>query len=128
MVEYTYEIANDIVMPNITVERKYADGVQTAYRLTANTGYVIYDTTDTTTEPMVDPETGDLVFDPETGEVIEVPVIYYCRMAVIPVKHTPETWVNIWVAVLESEVDENYISGVDNNTEVMSIENQNKKD
>lgn len=101
MAVITFEVATDINLPNITVERKYADGVQTAYRLTANSGYVMYDTTENATE-----------FDPDTGE--EIPVIYYYRQVTYPVRYSPNTWT--YVAVLESSVDENYIfGGGDNN-------------
>ena len=103
----TYEIASDIVMPNITVERKYHDGVLMAYRITANEGYVIYDTT-----------AEDVEWNEEAGA--DVPVIYYYRQATFTVAMPVTLWQNAWVAVLESTVDENFIfGGGDNDHEIM---------
>lgn len=103
-----YELATDIVMPNISVERSYTDGVLKAYRITANEGYVIYDTT-----------AENLEWDEETGT--EIPVNYYFRQATFTVVMPVTLWQNAWVAVLENTVDENYIfGGGDNNShEVM---------
>lgn len=67
MAVYTYEIATEFNFPNLTIERKLRDGVQIAWRLTANEGYVFYDTT-----------ANDIELDPETME--ERPVIYYYRV------------------------------------------------
>ena len=106
MAVFTYEIATDIVLPNITVERKYADGVQSAYRITANEGYVLH-------SPSRDVE----VTDPMTGEThIEQ---YYYRQATIPVVRPVETW--DWHAVLESDVPADMIfgGGGNNDHEVM---------
>ena len=100
MAEIVFEVATDITLPNITVQRKYADGVLMAYRLTANDGYVMYDTAANDTETNL---------DPETGMEIEYPVIYYYRQVTYPVRIPVENWTH--VAVLESTVDENYIFG-----------------
>jgi hypothetical protein len=100
----TFENATDIVIENITVQRKFVDGNLSAYRLTANSGYVMHDKTENNTE-----------FNPDTME--ETPVIYYYRSATIAARYAPETWVNDWEAVLESSVDENYIFGGGNNPE-----------
>ena len=91
---------SNIVLPNITVQEKYSNDVLVSYVLTANDGYVMYDTTATDTEPKI---------DEETGETIEVPVTYYFRQATYPVRVPVENWT--YVAVLESTVDENYIFG-----------------
>lgn len=99
MIVITYEIATDIVLFNITVERKYADGIQTAYRLTANSGYVLHD-----------PESDEAWKDPETGKTITER--YYYRQATIPVRYAPETWT--WEAVLESDVPADMIFGGEN--------------
>ena len=104
MAVITFEEATDIVIENITVHRKYSDGVLSAYRLTANSGYVLYDITSNDTE-----------IDPETME--EIPVTYYYRSATVNARHAPETWVNNWEAVPENSVDENYIFGVGDNPE-----------
>lgn len=89
-----------ITLPNITVEEMYIDGILKAYRLTANEGYVMYDTTATDTE---------IEIDPDTEEEIEVPVTYYYRQVTYPIRVPVENWT--YVAVLESTVDENYIFG-----------------
>jgi hypothetical protein len=47
--------------------------------------------------------------DPETGEIIPVPITYYFREAVIPIRYPVETWT--WVAVLESTVPADQIFG-----------------
>lgn len=119
MAEYTYEIATDIGIPNITIKRCYIDGVLSAYHLTSNDGYVMYDTTANHTEILED-ENGLPVYD-DNGEFIEISVIYYYRFAAISARYDPSTWQNDWVAVLESSVDENYIFGVvdTNKPEVM---------
>lgn len=100
MAVITYEIASDITIENIKVERKYADGVQTGYRLTPNEGYVMH-------SPSLDVE----VEDPMTGEThIEQ---YYYRLCIIPVARPVSTW--DWHAVLESSVPADMIFGGGNN-------------
>ena len=106
---------SNITLPNITVKAKYRDDILISHVLTANEGFVIYDTAANDVEPKTDPETGDLIVDPETGAVIEIPVIYYCREVTIPINVPVENWT--WVAVLESTVDENYIFGGGNDHE-----------
>lgn len=98
--EITYTVSPTYTLPNITVEEKRADGVLMSHRLTANDGYVMYDR-----------NANDTMRDPETME--EIPVTYYYRQATIPVRVPFENWG--MVAVLESEVDENYIFGGDTN-------------
>lgn len=94
----TYERETDIILENITVDRQLFDGEHKAYRLTANDGYVMYDT-----ERNVYTE-----IDPETGE--EITVIDYCRFAVIPKGIPVENW--RFVAVLESTVPPDHIFGI----------------
>lgn len=105
MAVITYEITTDIVIPNITVEKQFIDGVHKAYRLTANEGYVLH-------SPSLDVE----VEDYETGEIhIEQ---YYYRQCTIPVVRPVSTW--DWHAVLESSVPADMIfGGGDNDHEVM---------
>ena len=106
MDDFVYEIDTERnIYPNITVEKKYYEGVFSGWRITANAGYVFYDTTANNTEP-----------DPVTGE--ERPVIYYYTLAY---KSQRYNWNNFhYVAVLRSSVDENYIFAVGNNNhEVM---------
>ena len=98
MAVYTQEIATDIILTNITVYRKYRDGVLCGYEVYTNEGYVMYDTTANNTE-----------VDPETWE--EYPVIYYYTWLSCPVRTNFDTFT--WIAVPRSSVDENYIFGVD---------------
>lgn len=93
MATVTYKLAPDISLENITVHRRYYDGVLSAYRLTANEGYVMYDTEEKIYE-----------LD-ENGN--EVRVTYYCRQVTIHVSVPIENWT--YVAVLESTVDEKNI-------------------
>ena len=98
MAVYTFEIATEYNFPNITVYRKLTDGVQTAWRINANEGYVFYDTTAENYEQLA----------PDTEPV---PVTYYYTVASLPMR---EDMVNFrWVAVPRDSVDENYIFGVD---------------
>lgn len=48
MATYTEQIATDITLPNpnMTVYRRYRDGVHTSYRLYPDDGYVMYDPND----------------------------------------------------------------------------------
>lgn len=103
MAVYTVEVATEYSFPNITVYKKLKDGVQYAWRINPNEGYVMYDTRDETTEPRE---------DPETGEIIEVPVTYYYTVASLPLRYDFDNFP--WVAVLRSSVDENYIFGLPN--------------
>lgn len=98
-----YTVSPTITLPNITVEEKYIDGVLKAHRLTAHDGYVMYDTLAENYEPA----------DPMNPGGEQVRVNYYFRQATIPIRVPFENWG--WVAVLESEVDENYIFGGDTN-------------
>ena len=92
----TYELETNIVIENVTIERKYNDGIHQAYRLTANAGYVLH-------SPARDVE----VEDPMTGEThIEQ---YYYRQCTIPVARPVSDW--DWHAVLESDVPADMIFG-----------------
>lgn len=106
MATITFEPATDIVLENITVQRKYVDGVLSSYRLTPNEGYVLHN-----------PELDVTSFDPITGE--EITEQYYYRQANIAARYAVETWT--WHAVLESEVPADMIfgDGDNNNHEVM---------
>lgn len=100
--EIVYEIATDIVRENITVERKYIDGVLKGYRLTANEGYVLH-------SPSLDVE----VEDPMTGETrIEQ---YYYRQWNLTAVRPISTW--DWHAVPESDVPADMIFGGGNNND-----------
>lgn len=97
--------SSNIALPNITVEEKYKDNVLISHRLTANAGYVMYDTS-----------ANDVDYDPETLEPI--PTIFYFRQVTIPLRVPVENWT--WVAVPESDVPADHIDGgSNNNPEVM---------
>lgn len=100
MAVITYEVATDINIPNITIERRLSDGVLTGYRMTANEGYVFYDTTANNTE-----------LDPETNE--EIPVTYYYTIGILSKNTNFDNFP--YVAVPRDSVDENYIFGVGDN-------------
>ncbi len=98
MANIVYEIATDIVYPHLTIERRLSDGVLAGYRLTANAGYVMYDTNDKNTE-----------LDPDT--MAETPVTYYYTVAILPTNFNFDNF--SWVAVPRDSVEENYIFGVE---------------
>lgn len=102
MAVIVYEVATDITFPNITIERRYSDGVLMGYRMRANEGYVFYDINANDTE-----------LDPETLE--EIPVTYYYTIAIIPLNYNFDNF--HWVAVPRDSVDENYIFGIGNKPE-----------
>lgn len=64
MAEFKNELATDINLQNISVYRKFRDGVHCAYEVFADEGFVMYDKKAQNTE-----------LDPETNEI--VPVTYY---------------------------------------------------
>lgn len=96
----TYAPETDIVLDNITIERKYHDGVHKGYRLTANEGYVLH-------SPSLDAQ----IEDPMTGETVLEQ--YYYRQCFITVAQPVSTW--DWHAVLESSVPADQIFGGGNN-------------
>ena len=104
MVEYTETINTSYNIPNITVYNLYCDGVQYAFKVVPNAGYVMYDTKDENYET-----------DTETGE--EIPVTYYYRQSRIPVINPNRPYE--WCAVLESEVPADHIFGGGNNHKVI---------
>lgn len=87
------------VFPNLIIEERYNDtnpSVILGYRVTPQEGYVFYDAT-----------ANDIEYDPETG--LEKSVIYYKTVAGLPINFNFDIFP--YVAVLRSEVDENYIFG-----------------
>ncbi len=105
----TETIDTSFNFPHIDIYKRFYDGVHSAWRAYPQEGYVMHDTNDELTEPKI---------DPETGEIIEVPVIHYFTMAGFPLNYNFNNF--SWVAVLRSEVDENYIfGGGDNEHETM---------
>lgn len=91
MAEYTETLATDITFPHIEVYRKYRDGEHYGYKIVPEEGYLMYDTS-----------CNDMIYDPETGT--DVPHISYCRVAHAPLNFDFDNFT--WVAVLESEIDE----------------------
>ena len=99
MSDFIYQPTN-YNFPNLTIEAMNLNGEQKGYRLTANEGYVFYDTTENNTE--IDPETMD-----------EIPVTYYYTIAIMPLNYNFDNFP--YVAVSRDSVDENYIFGGGNN-------------
>ena len=112
MAVYTYEIASEFNFPNITVYNRFRDGELTGWRINANEGYVFYDPNEEFFEPQLDPETG-LPMEDENGDFIEIQVNHYFRVSYLPLRYNFDNFP--YIAVLESEVDENYIFGGNNN-------------
>lgn len=96
MAVWTYELATEYSFPNISVYRKYRDGVHVSWYFSSNEGYVMYDTTKTDTET-----------NPDTLE--EIPVTYYYTRADCPIDFPFDNFT--WVAVPRDSVDENYVYG-----------------
>lgn len=104
MATYTESLNTTYNFPNLKVYNRYKDGVLCAYRVYPDDGYVMYDSSRYDTE-----------LNPDTME--EVEVTYYFTMASLALRYNFDNF--SWVAVLRSEVDENYIFGGDNNHETM---------
>lgn len=105
MAEWTYPIdVEHNIYPNITVCKRLCDGVLSGWRITANEGYVMYDT-----------EEDNSYVDPDTNELVS-PIYYYTAA------HKPATynWNNFhYVAVPRSSVPEDMIFGVTQKPEIM---------
>lgn len=96
MAIWTEELNTNYNFPHIDIVNVYKDGALSRYELRPHEGYVVYDTTENNTE-----------WNPETDE--ETPVIYYSRLVGFPATYNFANFT--YVAVLESEVDPNYIFG-----------------
>lgn len=96
MATITFELATDITLDNITVTRKFVDGVLSAYRLTANEGYVMYDTSE------------DYTHIDEEGNAYEE--IQYFRQVTVPKSLAVSDWT--YVAVPEADVPTDQIFGI----------------
>ena len=94
----TYEISTEHVYPNLTIYNKLNNGVLAGYKVTANEGFVFYDTTANDVEM--------------NEEGIEVPVTYYKTVALLPLNMNFNNFP--YVAVPRDSVDENYIFGGSN--------------
>lgn len=104
MADFIYEVATEYNYPNLTVYRRFLNGSQSGWTIRANEGYVMYDVNATDTE-----------LDPETEE--EIPVTYYYTAWNLPLNYNFNNF--HWAAKLRTEVDENYIFGLDNDHEIM---------
>ena len=93
---WTREINTNYNFQNIDIINVYKDGTLSRYEVVPHSGYVMYNT-----------NANDVEIDPETYE--EIPVIYYCRLAGLPLTYNFASF--SYVAVLESEVDPDYIFG-----------------
>lgn len=94
MANITEQVATEFNFPNITVYRVLSEGVLSSYRARPNEGYAMYD-----------PNANETELDPNT--MVEVPVTNYRTIAGFPKDYDFERFP--YVAVLRSEVDENYI-------------------
>lgn len=102
--DYERVLNTNFNFTNINIYNRISNGVHTGYQAIPYDGYVMYDTTD---------EYTDTVIDEETGMPIEIPVIHYFTLAGFPLNYNFDNF--SWVAVLRSEVNENYIFGGGNN-------------
>ena len=111
MATYTETLDTSINIENINVYKKINDETNELAMYVARPadGYVMYDTTDNNTVPVVDPETGRPMENPETGEWIETPVTYYYTIMYCPKTTNFDNFT--WVAAPRDSVDENYIYG-----------------
>ena len=96
MAVYTESINTNYNFPHIDIYNRYKDGVLSAYKLIPHEGYVVYDT-----------NANEIEVDPETLE--KIPVTYYSRLVIFPLNYNFANF--SYVAVLESEVDPDYIFG-----------------
>lgn len=104
MADFVYEVATEYNYPNLIVYRRFLNGTQSGWTIRPCEGYVIYDVNATDTE-----------IDPDTME--EIPVTYYYTSVNMPLRYNFNNF--HWAAKLRSEVDENYIFGLDNDHEIM---------
>jgi hypothetical protein len=104
MATWTTELDTTFSFPNLNVFKVLADGVQRSWRVIPQDGYVMYDTTAENWE-----QDG-----PDSEPYL---VTHYFTQWNCPINFN---WNHFtWVAVLRSEVDENYIFGGGNDHEVM---------
>lgn len=97
MAVYTEVIDTSFNFPNIDIYKKLKDGVHSAWRVYPQEGYVMYDTNDQNYIPNPD------------NEMELIPATFYYTMAGLPLNYNFDNF--SWVAVLRSEVDENFIFG-----------------
>lgn len=90
--------------PNITVYDRLYDGVTSGWKLVADDGYVMYDTTDETT-----------MLDNEGNEIRDV---YFCERVNLSPKNNWDKF--SWVAVLSGDIDK--INGTTKPTDMTETE------
>lgn len=107
MAVYTEELNTNYNFPNIYIYNRYKDGVLSSYRAYPYDGYVMYSQSEVDTYPVMD-ENGNISY-----------VTPYCTMVGLSLRTNFDNF--DYVAVLRSEVNENYIfgGGEDNDHEVM---------
>lgn len=106
-VEYTEQLAEDIVFPHFFIFRRYRDGEFVQYRVEPHEGYVFYDTTEENWRQ-----------DSPDSEPYLV-TIYY-TIAYLNPRFNFENF--NFIAVPRSEVNENDILGAGNDHEVASTQ------
>ena len=90
IMDYRKEINTIYIYPNLTIYNCYAENELYGYELTADDGYIMYNTA-----------AKEIIVDPDTQE--EVESIYYCKKAAFPLDKDLSNLT--WVAVEEEKVD-----------------------
>lgn len=91
---FIIELAEDIIFPNISVYRKFYNGILSSYEVYSKPGYVIYDLTDENYET-----------DPET--LIPRKVNYYYTWVSFPANFSFSNFT--WLDAPRDSIDEKYI-------------------
>ena len=102
MAVYTQELNTNYNFPHIDIYNRLTDGVLMVYEARTQDGYVMYN-----------PNSNDVEWNEELQE--DVPCTYYYRIAGFPKTYNFNNFP--YIAVAESEVDENYIFGGGNNND-----------
>ena len=97
MAVFTQELNTNYSFPHIDIFNLYSDGVHYGYKALPHEGYVMYD-----------PNANDTEWNEELQE--DVPCTYYCRQMGMPLNYNLDNFP--MVAVLESEVDENFLTPI----------------
>lgn len=93
-IDYKKEIDTEIIFPNITVYRLFANGELYGYEVVPIDGYVMYNPNDNVKEN-----------NKETGEKLDV--IYYRKIAVLPKNYNFNNFP--YISTPRNGVDENYV-------------------
>ena len=103
--DYERVLNTNFNFTNINIYNRISNGVHTGYQAIPYDGYVMYDTNDEEI-PIYD----------DFGNIVGYQKSYF-TLAGFPLNYNFDNF--SWVAVLRSEVDENYIFGGGDNHEVM---------